>query len=80
MIFIADTFFAICEIIAVRVDKKLSYWFITITKISYERINVQEKIDRIKKIIADADAVIITAGAGMGVDSGLPDFRGDLGF
>ena len=61
-------------------DKKMSYWFITITKISYERIKMQEKIDRIKKIIAEADAVIITAGAGMGVDSGLPDFRGDHGF
>ena len=41
---------------------------------------MQEKIDKIKKIIAEADAVIITAGAGMGVDSGLPDFRGDVGF
>lgn len=30
--------------------------------------------------IRDADALIITAGAGMGVDSGLPDFRGDEGF
>jgi NAD-dependent SIR2 family protein deacetylase len=27
-----------------------------------------------------ADALVITAGAGMGVDSGLPDFRGDEGF
>lgn len=27
-----------------------------------------------------ADALLITAGAGMGVDSGLPDFRGDQGF
>ncbi|MDD2897800.1 MAG: NAD-dependent deacetylase [Desulfuromonadaceae bacterium] len=31
-------------------------------------------------IIRDADAFVITAGAGMGVDSGLPDFRGDKGF
>jgi NAD-dependent SIR2 family protein deacetylase len=30
--------------------------------------------------IAEADALLITAGAGMGVDSGLPDFRGDTGF
>lgn len=30
--------------------------------------------------INDADALIITAGAGMGVDSGLPDFRGAEGF
>lgn len=27
-----------------------------------------------------AGALVVTAGAGMGVDSGLPDFRGDTGF
>ena len=26
------------------------------------------------------DALLVAAGAGMGVDSGLPDFRGDEGF
>ena len=31
------------------------------------------------EIIKEADAIVITAGAGMGVDSGLPDFRGDEG-
>ena len=31
-------------------------------------------------IFAEADALVITAGAGMGVDSGLPDFRGNEGF
>jgi NAD-dependent SIR2 family protein deacetylase len=30
--------------------------------------------------IRSASALVITAGAGMGVDSGLPDFRGDQGF
>jgi NAD-dependent SIR2 family protein deacetylase len=30
--------------------------------------------------IRNARALVITAGAGMGVDSGLPDFRGDRGF
>jgi len=30
--------------------------------------------------ICHADALLITAGAGMGVDSGLPDFRGTRGF
>ena len=42
-----------------------------------------ETISHIKKAaetIRDADALLITAGAGMGVDSGLPDFRGDKGF
>lgn len=31
-------------------------------------------------LIAQADALVIAAGAGMGVDSGLPDFRGNAGF
>ncbi|WP_052480962.1 SIR2 family NAD-dependent protein deacylase [Gilvimarinus agarilyticus] len=30
--------------------------------------------------IVDADSLVICAGAGMGVDSGLPDFRGAAGF
>ena len=30
--------------------------------------------------LRSASALVITAGAGMGVDSGLPDFRGDGGF
>jgi len=31
-------------------------------------------------VIGQAEALLITAGAGMGVDSGLPDFRGPEGF
>ncbi|MBJ6727827.1 SIR2 family NAD-dependent protein deacylase [Geomesophilobacter sediminis] len=30
--------------------------------------------------LRSAEVLIVTAGAGMGVDSGLPDFRGDQGF
>lgn len=37
-------------------------------------------LDRAADLIAQAEALFITAGAGMGVDSGLPDFRGDAGF
>jgi NAD-dependent SIR2 family protein deacetylase len=32
------------------------------------------------RFIREADSIIVTAGAGMGVDSGLPDFRGPQGF
>ena len=32
------------------------------------------------ELIAEADALVIAAGAGIGVDSGLPDFRGNQGF
>ena len=35
---------------------------------------------RAADLIAQADALVITAGAGFGVDSGLPDFRGNQGF
>jgi NAD-dependent SIR2 family protein deacetylase len=31
-------------------------------------------------VLRSAGALVVTAGAGMGVDSGLPDFRGDQGF
>ena len=39
-----------------------------------------QNIEKIRKIIEEAEAILITAGAGMGVDSGLPDFRGNEGF
>jgi NAD-dependent SIR2 family protein deacetylase len=39
-----------------------------------------ETIERAAEAIAGASALLVTAGAGMGVDSGLPDFRGDEGF
>ncbi len=41
---------------------------------------LKEEIETIKKLIEEADSILITAGAGMGVDSGLPDFRGNEGF
>ena len=41
---------------------------------------IEEQILQSQKFIEKADAVLITAGAGMGVDSGLPDFRGNEGF
>ena len=37
-------------------------------------------LSRSATAIAAADAVFVTAGAGLGVDSGLPDFRGNAGF
>ncbi|MFD9736948.1 NAD-dependent deacetylase [Umezawaea sp. NPDC059074] len=37
-------------------------------------------LEQAAELLARADAVLICAGAGMGVDSGLPDFRGDQGF
>jgi len=40
----------------------------------------QADIARAAELVASANALIIAAGAGMGVDSGLPDFRGKDGF
>src|SRR5947199_3822002 len=39
-----------------------------------------ERYQHAAREIANADALLIGAGAGMGVDSGLPDFRGNEGF
>ena len=40
----------------------------------------QEQFELVADLIADSTSIWIGAGAGMGVDSGLPDFRGDEGF
>src|SRR5947209_3431050 len=37
-------------------------------------------VQRAARAVASADALLIAAGAGMSVDSGLPDFRGVQGF
>jgi NAD-dependent SIR2 family protein deacetylase len=39
-----------------------------------------ETLERAAHWLREADGLLITAGAGMGVDSGLPDFRGTEGF
>ena len=42
--------------------------------------DLQSLIRNAAEAIANSDALLIGAGAGMGVDSGLPDFRGPEGF
>src|SRR6478736_5353293 len=42
--------------------------------------NSKNKVRQAAEAIKVADALLIAAGAGMGVDSGLPDFRGTKGF
>lgn len=43
-------------------------------------MSIEENINKAQKHIAEAEALVFTAGAGIGVDSGLPDFRGNKGF
>ena len=40
---------------------------------------LEKTIEQAAQILSNADALLIMAGAGMGVDSGLPDFRGSKG-
>lgn len=42
-------------------------------------MDIDENIISAARAIEHAEAIIIMAGAGMGVDSGLPDYRGDEG-
>lgn len=41
---------------------------------------LDDRIALAARWLTEASGLLITAGAGMGVDSGLPDFRGDAGF
>ena len=41
---------------------------------------MNDELARAAELISAAGALLVCAGAGMGVDSGLPDFRGDEGF
>ncbi|OQO92826.1 NAD-dependent protein deacetylase [Saccharomonospora piscinae] len=41
---------------------------------------MRDEYRRAAEVLHSADALLVCAGAGMGVDSGLPDFRGDEGF
>ena len=43
-------------------------------------MDIELHLRRAAEVLGDADALLVTAGAGIGVDSGLPDFRGDKGF
>lgn len=43
-------------------------------------MNTDEDWQHAADLIEQAQAILVTAGAGMGVDSGLPDFRGSEGF
>jgi NAD-dependent SIR2 family protein deacetylase len=42
--------------------------------------SLDEALERAARAIRSVEAILIGAGAGMGVDSGLPDFRGGAGF
>ena len=41
---------------------------------------LEEKLAQAAHLVQNAKALVIAAGAGMGIDSGLPDFRSDEGF
>lgn len=51
-----------------------------VVKIQAKDKDLKKWIQKAATAIGEADAVLISAGAGMGIDSGLPDFRGNKGF
>lgn len=44
------------------------------------RLSQIDAIERAARLMESAESLVIAVGAGMGVDSGLPDFRGNDGF
>jgi len=51
-----------------------------VTEVFRKICSVIDLFDRAADELRGAEALLITAGAGIGVDSGLPDFRGNEGF
>lgn len=45
-----------------------------------DKEDIENRIEKAASCIKNSSALLICAGAGMGVDSGLPDFRGNQGF
>ena len=45
-----------------------------------QKDDLTERYKRAARAIGKARTMVVTAGAGIGVDSGLPDYRGDKGF
>lgn len=43
-------------------------------------MSIADNIQQAALLVSQADGLLVTAGAGIDVDSGLPDFRGDAGF
>jgi NAD-dependent SIR2 family protein deacetylase len=60
----------------IAVIQRESLWMDVMT----ETVELITAITLATEAIDEADGILITAGAGMGVDSGLPDFRGTDGF
>jgi len=48
--------------------------------VEMENASFANNIQAAAELIADAYTLVITADAGIGIDSGLPDFRGENGF
>jgi NAD-dependent SIR2 family protein deacetylase len=51
-----------------------------LTMLKEDVITVRDDARRAARALRESEALLVTAGAGVGVDSGLPDFRGDQGF
>jgi NAD-dependent SIR2 family protein deacetylase len=45
-----------------------------------DKRDTETLITKSADVIRNAEALLVCAGAGIGVDSGLPDFRGNVGF
>ena len=77
-LYVILTYILFCTILSVlgclSVTKSLS---VKLSKMSKQQ---PDDLQRAADAILNAKALIFTSGAGMGVDSGLPDFRGPEGF
>lgn len=62
------------------IDNHKAQFYATQAKEILNETQLMLNITKAQEAIENADAILISAGAGIGVDSGLPDFRGNDGF
>lgn len=61
-------------------DEQGQHWRITDGACAGPDLLLQDKLAQAADWISNAHSMVVAAGAGMGIDSGLPDFRGEEGF
>lgn len=62
------------------IEYLLSLWPPLLVRIMHNEPLIKARIQQAAALVAQAEAIVVSAGAGIGVDSGMPDLRSENGF